>query len=154
VWLPEPNKPKAKEKCCESDTELFYTFHRGWWGKKERSLQDLNLRGQCPSDFKSDALTTRPNEQYFRILHFLSQFNIYTLQKNHCLDSLQTRRNLHDNGYLLKILSTRQNSTGANHNNALFGCLKMPPTPVGLQPFFLPIIDKFNFFGCFWALIF
>ena len=27
--------------------------------KKGRQQQDLNLRGQCPSDFKSDTLTTR-----------------------------------------------------------------------------------------------
>lgn len=29
--------------------------------KEKRQLQGLNLRGETPSDFKSDALTTRPN---------------------------------------------------------------------------------------------
>ena len=29
--------------------------------KKERELQDSNLRGQSPSDFESDSLTTRTN---------------------------------------------------------------------------------------------
>ena len=84
-----PNRTNQKQKRSAVRVTQSYSTRStvGWWGKKERSLQDLNLRGQCPSDFKSDALTTRPNEQYFRILHFLSQFNIYTLQKNHCLDN-------------------------------------------------------------------
>ena len=30
--------------------------------KKERCLQDLNLRGETPLDFKSNALTTRPKQ--------------------------------------------------------------------------------------------
>ena len=30
--------------------------------KKERCLQDLNLRGETPLDFKSNALTTRPQQ--------------------------------------------------------------------------------------------
>ena len=30
-------------------------------GKKDRLLQDLNLRGQSPIDFESIALTARPN---------------------------------------------------------------------------------------------
>ena len=35
-----------------------------------RSRQDSNLRGQCPSDFESDALTTRPS-QHVNQLKFL-----------------------------------------------------------------------------------
>ena len=30
--------------------------------QKERCLQDLNLRGETPLDFKSNALTTRPKQ--------------------------------------------------------------------------------------------
>jgi hypothetical protein len=34
-----------------------------------RQQQDLNLRGQSPSDFESDALTTRPCCPRYYVLH-------------------------------------------------------------------------------------
>lgn len=39
---------------------MYNGFNTVCWNKK-RQLQGLNLRGNIPSDFKSDALTTRPN---------------------------------------------------------------------------------------------
>ena len=44
--------------------------------KKERSRQDSNLRGNIPSDFESDALTTRP-----RLLLLMQRAQLLVLLK-------------------------------------------------------------------------
>ena len=49
-------------------TFIFISFNKSWY-EKERCLQDLNLRGETPLDFKSNALTTRPKQLVFRQNH-------------------------------------------------------------------------------------
>ena len=46
-------------------------FKTGSYVKKERCLQDLNLRGETPLDFKSNALTTRPKQLAYSLNFFL-----------------------------------------------------------------------------------
>ena len=41
-----------------------------------RCRQDLNLRGETPLDFKSNALTTRPQQLTDRFLEFFSQLMV------------------------------------------------------------------------------
>ena len=70
-------------------------FVRRWestWSKikKERCLQDLNLRGETPLDFKSNALTTRPKQLISRLFIVIYKLFIITFvvfdEKNHSED--------------------------------------------------------------------
>ena len=55
-------------------------FKTGSYVKKERCLQDLNLRGETPLDFKSNALTTRP-KQLANLTDFTKYESIFITQE-------------------------------------------------------------------------
>ena len=58
------NRTRATTLATLYSTTEPMTLHvsnvRDIYAYEKRHQQDLNLRGQSPSDFKSDALTTRP----------------------------------------------------------------------------------------------
>ena len=53
-------KPNRNDQQLKNDSSNWRSYKRR--NKKERCLQDLNLRGETPLDFKSNALTTRPKQ--------------------------------------------------------------------------------------------
>ena len=64
----------APRKQCMRNVSIFE--------KKERCLQDLNLRGETPLDFKSNALTTRPKQLVWR-KNYCGIYNQDKILENH-----------------------------------------------------------------------
>jgi hypothetical protein len=55
------NKTVIKSPILKPIPIIFVRFRIIFKKIKKRRLQDLNLRGETPTDFKSVALTARPN---------------------------------------------------------------------------------------------